>query len=152
MAEASISCDPGDGVPTGLTLASYDDPDELRSALDEEASTIDSSLETLDDACQDGTTGSRKWGFGTIACLTSEDAAVVLWTDQRSKVFGRLEGEASDLADVFVWWHENARALGRPVETTPEATPKPANTKPFKRVPGDPRAISCSADQRPHPR
>ncbi len=98
-------------------------------------------------ACTNGRTGTRKWGFGTLTCTVEEGTASIIWTDRRSQLLGRLDGPTDDLQDVFAWWQENARALGRPIDTGPEASPDSTTggAARFVAVPGDPISISCEA-------
>ncbi len=150
-AEASVACDPGDEGPTGATLQAFPEADALKVAFDEALADITPAPEEREKACQGGKPGIRKWGFGTIACTSDEAMASIIWTDNRTDVLGRIEGSADDPRAVFKWWQDNARALGRSIETPPEKSPQPnpSDVPPLVRVPGAPRAISCDATSEP---
>jgi hypothetical protein len=155
---AAITCEPPQSVAAQLTLEAFEDADALRTSW-QEASTAGGSLEQSDDACRTNAPGTRKWGFGSIACLVEGDVARISWTDARTSTLGSVVGASDDIPALYGWWRSNGRALGRtdepdtttpPEDKKPEATPKPKRGK-LVRVPGKPKAISCVAISDPIP-
>jgi hypothetical protein len=91
-----------------------------------------------------GRPGTRKWGFGVIACSADEGAASILWTDQRSQMLGRIDGDAADLQDMYAWWQDNARPLGRSDEPEPGTDPQ-STAAPSPDQSGTNTSNSCAA-------
>ena len=50
---------------------------------------------------QNGQTG------GQLACLTTQNAAGVLWTTDSKKVLGQIVGRGSDVGPLYKWWQSN---------------------------------------------
>jgi len=136
-----------------MTLLGFSDADELRDHWLAETDTLDPALEETADACDGTQSGTRKWGFGNVACLIDQDTdtAKILWTDQRNQTYGVVDGADADIATLFAWWRGNARPLGRATDeaTTGPVEPTPSKAPPLVRVPGAPRAIVCNALSEP---
>jgi hypothetical protein len=150
---AEVICLPQDESAQRLTVRDYVGSTELRAGWQAQLDAASSSLDESEDACRDGRTGTRKWGFGDIACLVGDEVAEVWWTDRRTQTFGIIEGTIADVAPIFEWWRTTARTWGRlqdedaAAPERPRSTEEPTPTGPpaLVRVPGPPRAISCEA-------
>ncbi|MFO7533803.1 MAG: hypothetical protein R6W93_15200 [Candidatus Limnocylindrales bacterium] len=150
---AAVTCLPPDAPAVRVLIQVFADSTELgaewRSRIEAAAPPLDESEE----ACRDGRPGTRKWGFGDIACLVDDGVAEAWWTDRRTQTLGRIEGASDDVTTVYEWWRTTARPLGRTEgeEAAPPARPDasegPTISDPpaLVRVPGPPRAISCDA-------
>lgn len=151
---AGVDCAPPDPAIDALALEQLSDVAPLRdhwlAGLEDAAAPIDE----VDDACRNGSVGSRRWRFGDIACLVTEDRAQVRWTDERTRVHGVVTGSSADLATLFEWWRTTGRPLGRPMdEASPDAnapTPSPS-PRPLVRVPRAPRSVSCDPTSEARP-
>jgi hypothetical protein len=158
-AVAGVICLTPDAAVQRLLVRDFVDGTLLAAGWQSEIDAASPSLDESDDACRDGRPGTRRWGFGNIACLVDADRARVWWTDRRTQTFGTIEGRSDDVATVFEWWRTTARAWGRPgaeeaaPPAAPEATskPSPSDPAPLVRVPGPPRAVTCDATGEPIP-
>jgi hypothetical protein len=146
---ASVTCVPSDDGVGELTLQTLDDAESLRTEW--QSATASGALEPSEEACADGEPGTRKWGFGNVACESGDGTARITWTDSRTDTMGVVEG-TDDISAIYDWWHANARRLGRGEEpgtsaqaepNPPKATPPPVQRR-LVRVPGKPRAASCA--------
>jgi hypothetical protein len=74
----------------------------------------------------------------------------ILWTDRRSRASGTVLGPEATISELYGWWRDNGRQLGRPLEDPVTASPSPgASVPPLVRVPGRPDAIVCDASSEP---
>lgn len=159
-----MTCLPLEVPAQRLTVQDFAESAELRAEWTARVGAATPPLEETEDACRDGQAGTRKWGFGNIACLVDDDLAKVWWTDARTQTLGTIEGTSDDVASVFEWWRTVARQLGRSENdrtapsSGPEPTEKPGPTQqptpsnpPLVRVPGPPRAVTCDAAGDPVP-
>ena len=160
-AVAGVLCAPPDPAVDELTLQYFTDVETLRSHWQAEVQTFKPRLDESDSACAEAEAGFRNWGFGSIACVVDGDVARILWTDQRTLLFGAVESADGEIPPLYDWWRATARRLGRsaddepskPDEQTPSGPQEPTPTKVPRlvRVPGPPRAISCDAISDPIP-
>jgi hypothetical protein len=150
-ANATVQCDvaAGDGTQAVLTAQSFGQLARMRSAFDAALEATGVQLEEFDGACSDDQPGVRRWGFGSIACIDTEEGALVIWTDQRGRTLGRIEADDARVATLNSIWRNSGRGLGR--EIVPDESPEPGNVPPLVRVPGAPRNISCDATSAPIP-
>jgi hypothetical protein len=147
---AGVTCLPPDVPVQRLTVQDYVGSAELRTDWQARLDALTPSLEESEGACRNGQPGTRKWGFGNIACLVDDEVAKVWWTDRRTQTYGSVEGTSADIEPLVAWWRSTARAWGRSedAEVAPPRTnedPTPSEPTPLVRVPGPPRAVSCDA-------
>jgi hypothetical protein len=106
-------------------LVAYGGSDTLQDAWAEHMDTIRPSLERDPAACDGGTAGVRRWGFGRLACGVEDGSAVISWTDSRSHLLGTARGVGPDIGELYAWWQEDAKPLGRTTDSgrSPSTTP-----------------------------
>jgi len=147
-AQAAIECTPDSNEVSQMTLLGFSDADELRDHWLAETGALEPALEETADACDGAQSGTRKWGFGNVACLIDQDTdtARILWTDRRNQTYGVVDGADTDISSLFAWWRSNARPLGRDADgsTPARVEPTPSKAPSLVRVPGPPRAIVCT--------
>jgi hypothetical protein len=119
----------------------------VRDELSTRLSAIEPPLEETSAACEEGTAGVRRWGFGRLVCWIADGTAMLSWTDSRSHLLGTVQGTGPDLGELYSWWQEDARPLGR--IAAEDASPSgPDAGSPLVRVPGAPDDVICrSLDQ-----
>ena len=150
---AGVTCTPPDAAAEGATLQYFTDLESLRAFWQAELKDVAPRLAENDEACETDENGSRRWGFGDIACLSVGDTAQIFWTDERMLMLGAVESSNGDIPELFQWWRATARPLGRAADERPDESqePTPSKVPRLVRVPGPPRAISCEAISDPIP-
>jgi hypothetical protein len=65
-----------------------------------------------EDACVNGDPAVGTWAEGDIVCYIDRGVAKIRWTDDRSGLYGVVDGTSRDLSALFAWWRSNAQRLG----------------------------------------
>jgi hypothetical protein len=146
--EAAVRCEPEGGAAARLTLVTYSDADELRDAWSAQLEAIQPSLEEAEDACEGGTIGVGRWGFGRLACGIEDGSAMVAWTDSRSGLLGIARGSGPEVSELYAWWQDDAKPLGRIANEGP-STSEPETDGRTGRVPGAPGDAVCTSLDEP---